>query len=171
MNTLITIILSNFRIMTHSYNNYFIQFQDYDTSSFWKVSLTNKEHQVLSIELEEYNDWLRRLHKGLVPISSHRGNDSRADQLYLAQDKRYKKYEGIIPRPGERAAYEPLTASFYLLSFEDFAEEHSTEKQPMLPFDELKELITQPHDGYFCDSSGIGFRLLPFTASLEQRIK
>jgi len=145
-----------------------LEFHDGDGPLTWRLSLTSKEYELLSKEVDYYNEWITNLFLGLAPLSCYE-DKADADGYYLARRmiRSDNSYAGEFDRPGLRGYYEEEPYYFALWrsgepEFEEREEEIAEKGDAPESFRTLTALITDP----LGEEIGMGFRVLPMTARI-----
>lgn len=148
-----------------------LKFLEFDGNKvYWQFTLSEKEFELLSLEIEHYNSWIKLLTSGLAPLSSYE-QPSAADDQYLVRNR--KRYDSLFPITGSRGFYEKPYYGFELIDtnskdLDEWAEEAVTKyrsgKLQLEGKSSLSDLITKPLD--YCSEFTMGYRLLPMTRKL-----
>ena len=152
-----------------------------DTPLVFTFCATDKERNLLSIEIKLYNDWIKQLFDGRCPESSYT-NPEDADQYYLARRmiRRNNTYDGEFERPGNRGFFEKETY-YFALYFGDESEcielvgdiakmgtIHESSSMKNYELDSLKSL-SNIIVNTLGEEFGLGYRLFPVTKRIIDR--
>ncbi len=160
------------------YNDVLLALHSEDVPIYWRFRLTEKECEILKLEVEVYNDWIKVLFDGIAPLTSY-ADPADADQYYLAKRmiRTNHSYSDELNESGERFErpanknfFEKTSYNFNVYiegepEYMDIADDPETGlglELDIEPLSTLSDIII----GKLGEEFGLGYRILPFTSKL-----